>query len=262
LYPWGAWGSARCSARLTHIALGPVGLGLRRRQGPLGAIIIPKFLFVARPGLRPSGALIEVLMSVSSVEKGNTFEIRVFSILSQLLIDDKLFVSGKRSKIFQKKGYYSEARKKNIITDISIETYIDDADRWSLLTIIECKDYNISVPVNDIEEFKSKLDQIGDKNTKGIIATQYGFQEGTLNFASHLGIALIRILPNESIVWDSYRTTNTLVTKDRIDLQNEEIRNGLTDNTFLGNRNYCFCFSNNIVFNLFGFNSPQLCCAI
>jgi hypothetical protein len=31
-------------ARFTHIALGPVGLGLRRRPGPLGAICWPTFV--------------------------------------------------------------------------------------------------------------------------------------------------------------------------------------------------------------------------
>jgi hypothetical protein len=35
-----AWGSARCGARSAHIALGPVGLGQRRRPIPLGEILI------------------------------------------------------------------------------------------------------------------------------------------------------------------------------------------------------------------------------
>jgi len=38
---WGAWGSARYGARLTHMALGPVGLGPRRKSIPLGEIWIP-----------------------------------------------------------------------------------------------------------------------------------------------------------------------------------------------------------------------------
>jgi hypothetical protein len=59
LYPCGAWGSARCSARLTHIALGPVGLGLRRRQGPLCAIMIPRIylLGLARASGRRASTL-------------------------------------------------------------------------------------------------------------------------------------------------------------------------------------------------------------
>jgi hypothetical protein len=40
---FGAQGFARCSARSAHIALGPVGLGQRRRPIPLAAIKIAAF---------------------------------------------------------------------------------------------------------------------------------------------------------------------------------------------------------------------------
>ena len=50
-------GVPRCRAqRSTHIALGPVGLGQRRRWQPLGARFCPEHLLNNRPGLQPSGA--------------------------------------------------------------------------------------------------------------------------------------------------------------------------------------------------------------
>ncbi|MDQ3713554.1 MAG: hypothetical protein M3388_15210 [Acidobacteriota bacterium] len=99
----------------------------------------------------------------NTVSKGDKFESQVHDLIKKLLENEDFIVSGKKSKIFWKKGYYSQARKKDIIFDISIETYLDEnAKNYSVLTIIECKDYEGTVPVNDVEEFGSKLSQIGD----------------------------------------------------------------------------------------------------
>src|SRR5215831_16711442 len=105
--------------------------------------------------------------SINSVKKGDQFEMKVFQILKQLLENDELFLPGKRSKIFQRKKYYSKIREDDIEFDIAIETYINDSDKYSLLTVIECKDYSKTVPVNDIEEFAHKLSGVGTHNIKG-----------------------------------------------------------------------------------------------
>lgn len=64
--------------------------------------------------------------------------------------------------------------------DISIETYLNDSQNYTLLTIIECKNYDEKVPVDDVEEFDSKLRQIAEHNIKGIMISPSSFQSGRL----------------------------------------------------------------------------------
>jgi Zn-dependent peptidase ImmA (M78 family) len=175
----------------------------------------------------------------SSVQKGNEFEDKVFLAFSLLLSNRELHVSKEGSTIYQKKGYYSRDRQKNIIVDISIETSMKNAADYSLLTVIECKDYGRLVQVEDIEEFKAKLDQIGGKNVKGIMVSRRGFGEVVLNYAKAQGIALARLLDSDKVAWDIYRATYTKIkTKENIDIFNNEMYRGLTNTS---NSNYCFC---------------------
>lgn len=142
----------------------------------------------------------------STTKKGDTFENKVFGIIQGLLFTDEFYVSGKKSRIFSKKDYYSKSRKDSIIFDISIETYLNNADNYSLLSIIECKNYgNKGVPVDDVEEFDSKLNQIGEHNTKGIIVTNSHFQKGAINLAKSKKIGLIRINEKNEVDWINYR---------------------------------------------------------
>ena len=50
--------------------------------------------------------------SINTVDKGDKFEEQVHSILKKMVENDEFIGSGKRSRIFWKKGYYSQARKK------------------------------------------------------------------------------------------------------------------------------------------------------
>ncbi len=149
--------------------------------------------------------------------KGNLFEKRVFELFQELLANDKLYLSSKRSQVFLKKPYYSRDRQKDIVFDISIETFVENAECPSLLTIIECKNYNKSVPVDDIEEFDSKLRQVGEHNIKGIFATNSNFQESAYSFAKSKNIGLIRIDENKDYNWFNYRKDKS---KKRLSFEN------------------------------------------
>lgn len=145
----------------------------------------------------------------SSYSRGDSFEIKTYDLLKILLANDDFYVSGKKSKIFKKKGYYSEKRKSEIIFDIAIETYLSDSSNYSILTLIECKNYQSPVPVNDLEEFDSKIRQISEHNTKGILITNNSFQSGAHNFALSIGIGLVRVNDNDEFEWIVNRKTNT-----------------------------------------------------
>lgn len=151
--------------------------------------------------------------------KGDIFERRVFDLINDLLKNEEYFLSGKNSKIFSKQKYYSEQRKDFIICDISIESYMPNSTEYSSVNIIECKHLNKNVGVEDIEEFDSKLNQIGRHNSKGIIVTNKGFAKNTINIAKSLKIGLIKVKSDNQLDWINYRKENI---NSFIDFENDE----------------------------------------
>lgn len=163
----------------------------------------------------------------SSTAKGTKLENQVFDLVSKLLKDDNFIVPKKTSKVFKKKGYYSAKREKEIIFDITIETTLPNADKYSILTIIECKNLNKSVTVDDIEEFGSKINQVGEHNTKGIIITAHSFQQSVLSIAKKEGIALIRLNSTNEIQWINYRRSTNQINQfdNELELTDESCLN-------------------------------------
>lgn len=141
---------------------------------------------------------------MSTVAKGDAFEEEIFLLLKKELEAGRLGISPSSGKIFKRKGYYSKDREKDIVVDISIEVWLPGADNYSMLWVCECKDYGRSVPVDDVEEFKSKLDQIAGKNIKGVVATRNAFQEGAITYARNQGLGLVRIMPKDQVSWFIY----------------------------------------------------------
>ncbi|MDP4207838.1 MAG: restriction endonuclease [Bacteroidota bacterium] len=151
---------------------------------------------------------------MNTVLKGDTFEVKVYEVIKDRLAKGELGFIPESCEIFHKKAYYSKDRMKDITFDISIETKFPGASKYSYLTLIECKSYNHSVPVNDVEEFYTKVNQVADLNGKGIFVTDSVFQEGAFNFANSKGITLIQ-LKNEDCNFILHRTNiDNQVSKD------------------------------------------------
>ena len=87
--------------------------------------------------------------------------------------------------VCHKKVYTGRVSQRDIIVDVSFNYSVAGSD---LLFIVECKYYNHKVPVDDVEEFHSKIDDIGAH--KGIMVTTVGFQSGSIKTAKGRGIAL------------------------------------------------------------------------
>jgi hypothetical protein len=88
--------------------------------------------------------------------------------------------------VFHEKEYEGRITGRKIKVDVSFVLSI--AGGASLLVLVECKHYSHGVPVDDVEEFHSKLDDIGAQ--KGILITTVGFQEGAVKAAQGRRIAL------------------------------------------------------------------------
>ena len=136
---------------------------------------------------------------MSSAAKGSAFETGVFQVLARELHSGRLGLLSSKAQVYQKKAYYSRDRQAFITTDVSIEISLEPGSTPLLIWIFECKDYGGPIPVDDLEEFHAKLQQIGDHNTKGTIVTRTALQRGALAFAMSKGIGVIRLLPDANI---------------------------------------------------------------
>lgn len=133
---------------------------------------------------------------MNTVEAGNNFENRSYELIEKAILDDRLGISPKYAKLFKKKRYSSILRDNGIVVDLSIEIWPPAATRYSLLYIIECKNYcSKDVPVDDIEEFLNKLQQIAGMGffVKGVFITNSSFQSGTLEVGKKAGLMMIEV---------------------------------------------------------------------
>src|SRR3989338_851740 len=137
---------------------------------------------------------------MSTTAKGDAFEQRVYDALAEELRNERLCASPRNAKIFKKKAYYSRDRGASIFTDVSIELFLPGRERPSLVWNFECKHYASTIPVDDIEEFHAKLQQIREDNTKGTFVTSGALQRSALAYAQSKGIGVIRLLPDDQVV--------------------------------------------------------------
>lgn len=136
---------------------------------------------------------------MNTVAKGTLFEDRVFNAIKRELVSERLGLLPNSCKIFKKKKYYSKIRKEHIEIDISIEVFLPNATNWSFLWAIECKDYKNALPVNDVEEFHAKIQQVAGDNVKATLILSGALQKGAFEYCKSLGIGVVRLLPDSEI---------------------------------------------------------------
>ena len=129
------------------------------------------------------------------MNKGTDYELKVMNLVKLKLEEEELGISPGQAKVSHKPTYYSRDRQKDIIFDVSIEICRKGAETPYWIWIWECKNYSHKVPVDDVEEFHAKLNQVGANRTKGTIITPIGFDEGAYEFARSKGIGLWRWIP-------------------------------------------------------------------
>jgi hypothetical protein len=124
---------------------------------------------------------------------GDAFELEVYGRLELELQTGGLGILPAAARVFHRKGYHSPARRGDIIFDVAVEVSRPGADSPYLIWVWECKDYGHRVPVDDVEEFQKKLEQIGPSRAKGTIISRNGFQQGAFNVARTWGIGLVKL---------------------------------------------------------------------
>jgi predicted helicase len=130
----------------------------------------------------------------STGQRGDAFERRMLEYFRAEIEADRFWAKKANCKVFWKKGYHSKDRNTEIVFDVSIELYLPGAKECSALVLIECKNYKDTVPVDQIEEFFAKVQQVAAANAKAVIASAAAFQTGTREFAKSKGIGAPAVL--------------------------------------------------------------------
>lgn len=131
-------------------------------------------------------------MTLNTVAKGDAFEEKALAIINKLIEDEVLYLPVNSIRITPKAKLFSRDRKKDIIFDLTIEVWPPNADRYSMIYIIECKDYKSRVPISKVEDFYSKIQQVTGVNVKGIFIINSPLQEAAYNFAESKGMMVIQ----------------------------------------------------------------------
>jgi Zn-dependent peptidase ImmA (M78 family) len=163
--------------------------------------------------------------------KGNALERDIYDLFEKEIAAGRFGGTPTSCKIYWKKGYYSKDREKDIVFDISIEFYLPGAKAYSILILIECKNYSHAIPVNDVEEFFTKVQQVAAANSKAILASNASFQIGTRKFAESKGIGLLRYFSASEFKWELLRSPSGSVLTGRKD-QGQNVGEGLSEQDF------------------------------
>ena len=125
---------------------------------------------------------------------GRSFEIEVRDYFEASLKAGEWGFDPKFVVVRSRAEYWSDKRQSNIITDVSVEIRKPKQQEYWLLWVIECKDIGTLVPVDDVEEFHSKMVQINAH--KGTMVSRLGFARSCTTFAKNSKIGLIRLTPS------------------------------------------------------------------
>lgn len=143
---------------------------------------------------------------MNSTEKGDLLEVAIEQIFQEMLRTGEFWGRPEYCSIHRRKGYYSKDRGGDIIFDVSIEFKYPGAGNFSTLTLIECKNYKHAVPVDDVEEFFAKAEQVAAANSKLVLASSAAFQKSAISYARSKGIGLIRYLGPSNFKWVLHRS--------------------------------------------------------
>lgn len=181
---------------------------------------------------------------MSTRKSGKPFEEQIYALFEADISNGRFFARKEHCRIYSQKGYYSRDRRKNIVFDVSIEIRIPGQEAYSVLVLIECKNYSHPVPVDDVEEFYAKLQQVAGANVKGIVASTHSFQDGAFRFCESKGIGLFRYYDKSTYKWELTRSPSSAVSAQYAQNDWASAYTGLTVESHLPKYFDCYGYSN------------------
>lgn len=180
---------------------------------------------------------------MNTVEKGDKLEQIIYDVFSEDIANGRFWANKDCCNIFMKKGYYSKDREKNIIFDIAIEISLPGQVNYSVLVLIECKNYNHKVPVDDVEEFYAKTQQISGANIKAIVASTNSYQDGTFKYSRSKGIGLLRYFSKEKREWILTRSPSIINGRSKDETEKTTVSLGLIQQEHISKGFDFYCFT-------------------
>jgi hypothetical protein len=132
-----------------------------------------------------------------------------------------------------------------LVFDVAIEMTLPGASGPSSRWLIECKDYGHPVGVADVEEFFTKVQQVGAADSKAVVVTSNSFQSGALEFARSKRIGLLRMFPSSEFKWELHRSPSSLRMSRSASLEGDVLR-GLTKEDYRSRQFDFFCNSGDL----------------
>lgn len=157
------------------------------------------------------------MSQTSTTKRGDALENRIYDFFEAEIAAGRFFAKADCCKLRRKPKYFSRDRGSEITFDVSIEIYMPGASEYSSIFLIECKNYTHAVPVDDAEEFFTKVQQVAAAKAKAVIASTASFQSGAREFARSKGIGLLRYFSRTECKWELMRSPATGGGIDRLD---------------------------------------------
>ena len=149
------------------------------------------------------------MSQTSTTKRGDALEHRIYAYFEAEIAAGRFFAKADCCKLRHKPKYFSRDRGSEITFDVSIEIYMPGAADYSAVFLIECKNYTHAVPVDDAEEFYTKVQQVAAAKAKAVIASTASFQAGAREFARSKGIGLLRYFSRADCKWELMRSPAT-----------------------------------------------------
>lgn len=99
----------------------------------------------------------------STTKRGDALEKLIYDFFAAEIAADRFFAKAECCRLRRKPKYFSRDRGSEITFDVSIEIFMPGAADYSTVFLIECKNYTHPVPVDDAEEFFTKVQKWFDE---------------------------------------------------------------------------------------------------
>lgn len=129
---------------------------------------------------------------MNTVLKGDKFEDIGIDLIHKLISEEEILINAKYIRPFKKKKYKCKSRDGNVEFDYVIEVWPPNAERYSVVYFIECKDYKNRVGVNQLKKFHNDIEEVSGANAKAILITKSLLQEGAKTYAEANGFMVIQ----------------------------------------------------------------------
>ncbi|NHN90359.1 hypothetical protein [Acetobacter sicerae] len=190
-----------------------------------------------------------------SKNDGKALEKEVADLVESLLQSGELPYRPELCRFKAKAKYYSRNREAEVDFENVLEVYVkdnydNDNAKPTHVVIFECKDHGRDLEVRLVDELIGRLSGGYGFNIKAYMVTRTGFQSGTLTTANNHGIGLIKLMPDDKIMFFSHFQTIDGIQQSRREFPHRA-RRALTTPSYVSDGERFYGVDDGYVFSTF-----------